>query len=551
MAEKIDQATIARWRADPASFMEETLADPEVGTAYRLLPAQREFLGHAFQTDESGKLLYPEQVFAAIKKSGKTAFAAMCGLTTCLLFGGRYAECIVVANDHEQAMGRVFEAMRKIVECSPWLRRQARITQDKITFPSLGATIRAIPSNYAGAAGANPTITIFDELWAYTSERARRLWDELVQPPTRKIALRLTVTYAGWEGESLLLEELYKRGRALPEVAPSLRAGDGLLMAWHHEPIAPWQDERWLATMRRSLRASQFLRMIENRFVSAESSFVDMAAWDACTRPGLVPSMERCPVYIGCDASTKRDSSALCAIAFDRKTQVARLVAHRVFTPSPGDPIDFEATIEATILEWQRRYLVRKVWFDPFQMVSVAQRLAKAHVPIEEYPQTVPNLTAATQNLFDLIQARALALYPDAGMRLAVSRAVIVESSRGWRLDKLRQHFHIDVVVALSMACLAAVRGAAEPVYDLFAPGLFDDDEPQEPTWEERERQRRHDELLRKYGQPVSPSPIPPEHVDLARGRELLPHQAEALQRARADAAARRNEPSEGESHGS
>ena len=103
----------------------------------------------------------------------------------------------------------------------------------------------------------------------------------------------------------------------------------------------------------------------------------------------------------------------------------------------------------------------------------MSQRLAKAHVPIEEYPQTVPNLTAATQNLFDLIQSRSIALYPDAAMRLG---GVVVRSSsraaRGWRLDKLKQQHKIDVVVALSMACLAAVRGQGKPGYDLFAPGL-------------------------------------------------------------------------------
>ena len=92
-------------------------------------------------------------------------------------------------------------------------------------------------------------------------------------------------------------------------------------------------------------------------------------------------------------------------------------------------------------------------------MAAVAQRLTKLHVPIEEYPQTIPNLTASTSALFDLIQSRSLVLYPDAGMRLAVSRAVVSESSRGWKIDKLKQSHHIDVIVALSMACLAAVRG--------------------------------------------------------------------------------------------
>jgi hypothetical protein len=115
----------------------------------------------------------------------------------------------------------------------------------------------------------------------------------MIPPPTRKIACRLTVTYAGFSGESALLEELYKRGMAEPEIAPGLRAGDGLLMAWHHEPIAPWQTPAWLSEMKRSLRPQQYLRMIENRFVSSESSFVDLASWDACVDPSATPMLAR------------------------------------------------------------------------------------------------------------------------------------------------------------------------------------------------------------------------------------------------------------------
>ena len=67
-----------------------------------------------------------------------------------------------------------------------------------------------------------------------------------------------------------LLEELYRRGLQQQQVAPDLYAGDGLLMFWSHEPIAPWQDEKWLAQMRRTLRPNQYLRMIENCFVTTE-----------------------------------------------------------------------------------------------------------------------------------------------------------------------------------------------------------------------------------------------------------------------------------------
>ena len=67
--------------------------------------------------------------------------------------------------------------------------------------------------------GGNPNFIVFDELWGYTSEGSRRLWDEMIPVPTRKVSARLTVTYAGFEGESELLEELYKRGLKGEQVA--------------------------------------------------------------------------------------------------------------------------------------------------------------------------------------------------------------------------------------------------------------------------------------------------------------------------------------------
>src|SRR5215468_4679985 len=150
----------------------------------------------------------------------------------CLLFGGQYAEGYCVANDLEQAQGRVFLAIKRIVESSPELRAIARVFSDRVEFPITGASIAALASDYAGAAGSNPTISSFDELWGYTSESARRLWDEMVPVPTRKVSCRLVTTYAGFEGESELLQELYKRGTAQPTIAPYLHAGDGLLMFW-------------------------------------------------------------------------------------------------------------------------------------------------------------------------------------------------------------------------------------------------------------------------------------------------------------------------------
>jgi phage terminase large subunit-like protein len=350
----LDSTPLQRWRSSPVSFVEEVLHDPETGKPFVLLEAERIFMRHAFTLDDDGRLLYPELVYGAPKKSGKTTLAGIIVIVMVLLRNdARFGEAYCAANDFDQAASRVFMMIKRIVAVSPLLKHEAKITADRISFPAFDATIITIASDAASAAGGNPCITSFDELWAVTSERATRLWDEMITSPARKISCRLTTTYAGFSGESVLLEDLHKRGMALPEIGPTLRAGDGMLFAWHTEPVAPWQNERWLAEMRRSLRPSAFQRLILNEFVSPESKFVDLDAWDACVRPELLPAVrdKSVAVWVGVDASTKRDSTALVAVTFDKKTQCVRLVAHRVFTPAPGDPINFEATIEATLRE--------------------------------------------------------------------------------------------------------------------------------------------------------------------------------------------------------
>lgn len=355
----------------------------------------------------------------------------------------------------------MFAAAARIVRASPLLCRAARITSNQILFPSTGASITALASEYAGAAGSNPSIVVFDELWGYTSERARRLWDEMVPVPTRKVSVRLTVTYAGFAGESDLLEELYKRGLKGTLIASDLYAQPGMLMYWTHEARAPWQTGAWKEQMRLSLRGNAYLRLIENRWVTSESSFIDVGEWDKCVDPTAspIPRDKRLPVWIGVDASTKHDSTAIVACTYDNKTKHVRLVTHTTFQPSPDDPLDFEATIERTLLNWNDQYDLQEVRFDPWQLISVAQRLTRAGLPMVEFPQTVGNLTEASSCLYEQIKGHSITLYADAEMRLAASRAVAIETARGWRIGKEKQSHRIDVIVALAQAALGAVRG--------------------------------------------------------------------------------------------
>jgi len=462
----------ARWKKDPVSFIREVLVDPETGRPFELYTAQEAFFRKALTLKPDGRLPYPELVYSCPKKSGKTATAAMYVIYIVVVLGGPYAEGIVCANDLEQAQGRVFQAIARIIQASPLLKDSAKITANRIEFMSTGATITAIASDYAGAAGANPTIVAFDELWAYTSEGSQRLWDELVPVPTRKVSVRLTVTYAGFEQESELLERLYKQGLQGEEIAPALYSQPGLLMFWSHEPVAPWQTPEWISQMRQQLRPNAFLRLIENRWVTSESNFIDMAWWDACVDPDLHAELAdpKLSVWVGVDASVKRDSTAIVAATFDYELKKVRVVWHRIFQPSPDDPLDFEATIERTLLELKRRFYLREVRFDPYQMQAVAQRLTSQGVPMVEFAQSVPNLTEASTNLFEIVKARNLIVYPDDEIRLAISRCVALETSRGWRIAKEKHSHKIDVIVALAMAALGAVQGGSvRPEYAFYS----------------------------------------------------------------------------------
>jgi phage terminase large subunit-like protein len=185
-----------------------------------------------------------------------------------------------------------------------------------------------------------------------------------------------------------------------------------------------------------------------------------MEWWDKCVDPDETPllSNHTLPVWVGVDASVKRDSTAIVVVTRDRLESKVRLVWHRVWQPSAAEPLDFEATVEAALIQLRRQFRVKDVRYDPYQMQAVAQRLLKYNVPMVEFPQSVPNLTEASTNLYELIKGANLCVYPDDAMRLSIQRAIAVEMPRGWRIAKEKQSHKIDVVIALGMAALGAVQ---------------------------------------------------------------------------------------------
>jgi hypothetical protein len=85
-------------------------------------------------------------------------------------------------------------------------------------------------------------------------------------------------TYAGYEGESELLMNLYKQAVGKDEhpdgegerVHPTLPAyanrQSSLFCYWDHQPRMEWQTEDYYQSQRKTLRPGTYLRLHENRW---------------------------------------------------------------------------------------------------------------------------------------------------------------------------------------------------------------------------------------------------------------------------------------------
>jgi len=462
-----------------------------------LEPHQRSILLEAFRQNKSGLFIYRTIIYSAPKKSGKTAINALVSLWWAFCVQPP-DEIIIAANDLDQSTSRVFDACKGFISRNEVLKAHTSETAKLQIRLKNGTVVKAIPSDYAGEAGANQGLASFDELWGYMGEKSRRLYEELTPVPTRKNSIRFISTYAGWTGESVLLEDLYGRvfdkqdnvkpgvKRPLGEDFPVYTIGD-LFVYWDNEARMPWQTPEYYESQRADLRVNTYLRLHENRWVSNESSLFDMEEWDACVDPEHRPPLpsKSIHLFVACDASTKKDRSAVVSVY--RKDNFVCLGPFRTWQPTKAQPMDLEATMETYIRELDKGYTVVECRYDPWQLHRSATTLKQANIKMVEFPQTVSNLTDIGQAVYDAVKHKNLKLYSDAELRKEACFAVAKETPRGIQIVKVKRGHQIDAVVALATAVCAASSEGEKPMPGVFFAG---GDRPREGMTEE-ERARR------------------------------------------------------------
>ena len=354
----------------------------------------------------------------------------------------RKSEVVIVAADKDQAKDRVFRSVVYAVEHNPaW--GKAKVFKDVIELDN-GSTITALPFDWKGSAGGNPSGVIMDELHTFTTELQRRMYDELVIPPTQRNGVRWIASYAGFEGESTLLQEIWNRARGGERLAgelPIYHAAEASLLALIDQGKESWRMPWSTAAAMRQIEASErpptFRRLWLNEWVSSESQFLPEGTWGGLYNPDVLPLLpgDKRPIVLGADASTSRDLTALVGVTFDPLTQRADVVYCRVWKPKFSllrnkATVDLSATIGAEIARLYQENTVRAVYYDPYQLHSISIDLQKKGVPMVELPQTGARVEA-DQALYDDCIGGAMRHYNDPTLNEHVQNPIALETHRG------------------------------------------------------------------------------------------------------------------------
>jgi phage terminase large subunit-like protein len=404
-----------------------------------------------------------------VKKVGKTFLD---GLLLCWRWLSLPGDHFAVGNDFDQSAGRQFLQITDMVRRNEYLRANCRVTAKEIEFLPTGSRIQALSVDAVGNAGSNHLTASSTETWGVIYEGGIRAYEELTPPPGHIYglpALRICDSYAGFEGESITWHKLVDRGLSGQRVSddwPIFLAGGTMLFHMDGEEAqvrcfrgTPEEAAVYYGDQLATLRPGTYERLHLNKRASGEEAFIPLEAWDACVDPDYRPVLSSdMSLYAGVDASTKHDSSAVVVVGYDREQKKVVLIRHRIWQPSMTEPLDIDGTIGAFLRELNEIYNLREVRYDPYQLMDLATRLKADYINMVEFPQSLPNLTAMSQNLYELVKAHNLVLYPDEFMRTCASHAVAVQSSRGWKIAKEKASFKIDCIVALAMAAHAAVE---------------------------------------------------------------------------------------------
>jgi len=458
-------------RPDPVTWILDNFYIPEMAQAkpdkptIELYGYQRACIREALRVDANGKFIYDLVLWSDLKKSAKSSIAA-----AVILFRAMhtvYGSFKIVANDQKQADSRVFSYAETAIKMNKALNKQCFIKKHLMTLPD-NTHIEAVPVDPAGEAGGGDDMIEFTELHASKDKGHQRMWAEMTLSPLKHgVSQRWIDTYAGYSGESPILEPLYRQivkdenrfqidDPDAPADLETYRLGRTFCL-WNTKPRLPWQTPEYYASERISVLPHDYARMHKNEWTTSVSSFVPREWWVNCKVDKVAEIDRYREVEIALDAAVDDDCFGLIVVS--RNDDIFPIRFAQKWTPPPNGKIDFrdvERVVKWCISNWN----VVELCYDPTQLHDFCSRLRDENiVRIFEFKQGQPR-AIADKALRDKIRDRRVIYEKDTTGIDDVSQHVMNANAKTDPLDpknlriiKRAQDMKIDLCVCLSMAC--------------------------------------------------------------------------------------------------
>ena len=485
------------------------------GQRVTLLPhfeqqAVRPFYG--YMDADTGKRRFTRCDMWTGKKNAKTTNGSM--IASEALFWEREpgAEVYSCAGDREQS-GLIYQNFAPMVESNAYLAPISKRldTQKRIVYPQLNAFYAATSSEAATKAGYQPSCVLFDEI-AFQPNRA--LWDMMTQGAfaSREQPQLWVMSTAGWDRNGIGYEEYTYARQVRDGVVDDPRL---LPVIWEMPEDAEWDDPANWALANPALGyvfgmdslEAEFRKAVErpanenafrmlrlNQWVSQETRYIPMHAWDACNaEPHLFTGREW---FGGLDLSTTTDVTAWVELAFDdgwcdvnahfwlpghdieekeRRDHVPYREWARAghMTLTDGDIVDYQVVRRHINQRAELIGMPYEVGFDPWS----ARQFCEVELPhdgfnMAQVRQGYATLSSPTKQLLELVVAGRLRHGGNPVLRWMADNVIAIRDPAGnVKLDKGRATGRIDGIAALVNALDRASRKQNEVPQ---APVVFD-----------------------------------------------------------------------------
>lgn len=448
---------------DICDWAEENFYVIETSRPIVLQAHQKDILRLFTERRADGGFKWRNCLYSTIKKSGKTTISALYARWATETWGP-FQEIYNLGNKLGQAQERAYKTVRRSIELAPAkTRAQWDLLARRMTHLPSGSFIEALPVSGRSESGGNQSLTVWTELWGFQYEDALLMWDELKPVLTRPLSQRFVDTYAGFKNESELLWTIWQNGLAgerLHDELPVYGNEAAGLIAYIDTGLEarrmPWQQgevgEAYFAEQERTERPENVQRHHYNEWADNTSALISLPLWERLEVSAEDPKPGP-EVILSADASVSGDCTALVAVGYDRATDTTYEVETHIWTPPKNGKLDYEETIAKEMDEMFKRYRVRGVAYDPYQLHDMMTRAAKRHTKIEFYafPQGGERVEADTA-LVTRIQQGKLRHSGNHELKEHVQNANGKASGDdAIRIVKRAPGKHVDGVVALSM----------------------------------------------------------------------------------------------------